>query len=746
MVLIEDTHWMDDASGIVLDQIVQAIGLRPALVLLTRREVDGGYRLADTEHAHSLTLAPLTTDDAVRAVVAATDDTPLRAGDVALLAERAAGNPLFLAELLETLRDGGDIASLPDNVHALVTSQIDRLDPEHRTVLRMASVLGQSFQATELVALSDEPLPIEGDDFWKPFDSILTFTGPGALRFRHSLVRDAAYEELPYRRRRELHARAGDAIARQVDRPDAEAELLSLHYFHANRFDDAWRYARVAGTRACDKYANVEAAALFDRAINAARRGADVTAPELAGVWEALGDVTERSGVYDRAMQAYRTARRLQGTDAVAAAGLLLKEAWIADRDGRYPHAIRAVRKALKQLGDTEGTEAERARARLHAWYATVRQAQGRSREAVSECLAAIDSAMAVGDPATEAQARFTLDWAYVSLGQSEQAVHSERALELYTELGDLTGQAVVLNNLGGFAYFDGRWDEAVELYERARVLRDRTGNAVDAAIGMYNIGEVLIDQGHLDKAHEYLAEADRVWRASDYRGGFGVVQMQLARPRGRARRLRRGAGAAGDRASDDGRDARRRRRGGDRPPDRGVPAGGRRSPGRPACGRRSAPPGRGPRRRGRPRTAPAGARRRVPRRRATSCSRRRRSTPAWSRPATVGRPSRSRAPSTCSPTSSGAPAAPGTPTVMPPRHTNGSVPSASRPATSNSRPPRQRWANRGSPEISRISNSMSPLPRLVRSCTHGWGSARWMLVSRQSGTVTTGPPISFWT
>ena len=74
---------------------------------------------------------------------------------------------------------------------------------------------------------------------------------------------------------------------------------------------------------------------------------------------------------------------------------------------------------------------------------------------------------MAVGDPATEAQARFILDWAYVSLGQADRAVHSARALEIYAELGDLAGQAGVLNNLGGFAYFDGRWDEAIELYER---------------------------------------------------------------------------------------------------------------------------------------------------------------------------------------------------------------------------------------------------------------------------------------
>jgi tetratricopeptide (TPR) repeat protein len=528
--IIAHTKGLDEAWGADLDQIVHALAIRSALVLLTRREGTTGYQVPDLEHTHSLPLAPITAEDAVRAVVAATDDAPLRPGDVAVLAERAAGNPLFLAELLETLRDGGDVASLPDNVQALVTSQIDRLDPEHRAVLRMAAVLGQSFQADELRALSDDPLPTEREEFWQVFDSILAFTAPGTLRFRHALVRDAAYEELPYRRRRALHARAGDAIAAQADRPEAEAELLSLHYFHANRFDDAWRYARVAATRALDKYANVEAAALFERAISAARRGADVTVSELAAVWEELGDVTDRSGIFDRALQSYRTARRLHGDDAVAAAGLLLKEAWIAERTGRYSEAVRAVRKGLKQLGDAMSIDAQRARARLHAWYGTVRQAQARPREAIRECEAAIEIATAIDDPATEAQARFTLDWAYVSMGQSDRAHHSQRALELYTELGDLTGQAVVLNNLGGFAYFDGRWDEAVELYEQARVLRERTGNAVDAAIGMYNIGEVLIDQGHCDKAHSYIVEADRVWRASDYRGGIGIAQMQLAR------------------------------------------------------------------------------------------------------------------------------------------------------------------------------------------------------------------------
>ena len=88
----------------------------------------------------------------------------------------------------------------------------------------------------------------------------------------------------------------------------------------------------------------------------------------------------------------------------------------------------------------------------------------------------------------------------------------------------------MVLNNLGGFAYFDGRWQEAVDLYDRARVLRERTGNTVDAAIGTLNIGEILIDQGRLAEATVAVTEADRVWRAAGDRSAVAIAQMHLGR------------------------------------------------------------------------------------------------------------------------------------------------------------------------------------------------------------------------
>ena len=176
-------------------------------------------------------------------------------------------------------------------------------------------------------------------------------------------------------------------------RADTEAELLSLHFFHAQAYGEAWHYARIAGERARDKYANVDAAVLLERALAAARRLPELDPSDVASVREALGDVHDRNGEYERALLDYRAARRLARGDVVREAELLLKEAWIPERIGRYADAIRAIRKGLQLVDGVTGESAARARAQLAVWYAAVRQGQGRHREAIKWCERALDEA-----------------------------------------------------------------------------------------------------------------------------------------------------------------------------------------------------------------------------------------------------------------------------------------------------------------------------------------------------------------
>ena len=102
--------------------------------------------------------------------------------------------------------------------------------------------------------------------------------------------------------------------------------------------------------------------------------------------------------------------------------------------------------------------------------------------------------------------------------------------LQLFEELGDLVGQANVLNNLGADAHDEGRWTEALEYYERSRVAREEVGDVIGAATANNNIAEILADQGHLDEAERLFDEALRAWRRTGYEVGLAVATGYLGR------------------------------------------------------------------------------------------------------------------------------------------------------------------------------------------------------------------------
>src|SRR4029453_14953491 len=159
--------------------------------------------------------------------------------------------------------------------------------------------------------------------------------------------------------------------------------------------------------------------------------------------------------------------------------------------------------------------------------------------EAISFCHRAIDEAQVAHEDAALAQACFVLDWALVESGRPSEAVHSARALEIYERLGQLDRQAAVLNNLGGFAYREGRWDQAVALYRRGADASIRAGDVANAAFGDCNVGEVLSNQGRLTEARKLLHRARRVWRGTGYDWGVAYATAQLgpiAGPEGRTR------------------------------------------------------------------------------------------------------------------------------------------------------------------------------------------------------------------
>jgi class 3 adenylate cyclase/tetratricopeptide (TPR) repeat protein len=505
--LFEDVHWMDEASSDLLRFLAGQLSTHPWLACATRRPVPGGFSATEgvpPVPALTLRLEPLPIDDAKKLVAAAAGNTQLSDEELSLLTERGAGNPLFLQELASA--GGGDAEQLPETVEALLATRIDGLAPGDRTLLRWASVLGATFHYSDLAAvLADDPSAAHDSEVW---DRLAEFVErdsavAGGFRFRHALIRDAAYEGLSFRRRRELHGRVGEMLeTRHADDRAEVAELLSLHFSLAGRSVETWRYACEAGGRARMKWANREAVELFMRALDVASEVPDLPDADVSDIWEEVADCLRVLGDYENADLALDEARKFAPDTGPDAVRLMGKEGMLARWRGNLSGAIEWFERGLAATETIEDPKLQlRYRLDLGMGYAQTRGRQGQLEETIARCNDLVEEALAADDTKTLADAYQLLHLAHTMLGTPERDAFSGLALPLYEQLGDLVGQAGVLNNLGIEAYYAGDWPKALDLYERGRSFYDRVGNIVSAADANNNIGEIFSDQGRLDDA-----------------------------------------------------------------------------------------------------------------------------------------------------------------------------------------------------------------------------------------------------
>jgi tetratricopeptide (TPR) repeat protein len=110
--------------------------------------------------------------------------------------------------------------------------------------------------------------------------------------------------------------------------------------------------------------------------------------------------------------------------------------------------------------------------------------------------------------------------------------------LEVAEEMGDLRAQARILNGLGFVGYYEGRWTEALDFYERSRDLYATVGDAAMPPVLGLNIAEIYCERGNLDEAEAILGDSLRVWQASGHRYFVAACLTTLARVAARAHRF----------------------------------------------------------------------------------------------------------------------------------------------------------------------------------------------------------------
>jgi class 3 adenylate cyclase/tetratricopeptide (TPR) repeat protein len=529
LVRIEHAHLMDEASAALLEALIGRLGRSSWVVIATRRDGASGFMTTQSSVVR-VDLEPLAPEAMLALAESAPEAHVIPPHMLELAVERAAGSPEFLLDLLAAAAGGSD--TLPDTVETAASARIDALDPGDRALIRRAAVLGLTFRPELLRHVLAAGAASPEDATWRRLSGIFAIEPDGVVRFKRPALCEAAYDGLPFSLRRELHAAVGRSLEQDLDRGrdgDAEPAVLSLHFSRARDHGRAWRYALMGAERARARFANADAARLYRRAIDAGR-ASGVDPGELAQAWESLGEALRLTGEPRPALEAMTVARQLLKGDPLAEARMLYHQADITERHGRLTAGVRWLNRGLRVLEGLDGDEAKVWRARMIADLGGIRMRQGRVAEAIELSRQAIAQAESIGELRALARACYLLDWALVASGQREQATYSQRALEIYARLGDPEREARVVINLGAFAYEEGRWDDAIDLYRRGVELSLRAGNLDVAAMGDLNTGEILSDQGRLDDAAVYLTRARRVFSSIGQAQGVAFASLFLGR------------------------------------------------------------------------------------------------------------------------------------------------------------------------------------------------------------------------
>jgi class 3 adenylate cyclase len=261
LYVIEDVHWIDEVSELMLAAFLTVIPQTPSLVLVTYRPEYPGA-LSRVSGAQSIALAPLSNTETTALVTDLLGPDPSTTQIATLVAERAAGNPFFAEEIVRDLAERGVLhgaassyvstagvakVSMPATVQATIAARIDRLAPAAKRTLSAAAVIGSRFSRDLLETLGIEPI-VEDLLVAELIDQV-SFTRQPEYVFHHPLIQTVAYESQLKSDRAEQHRRVAAAIEqREPDSVDENAALIAEHLEAASdlRAAYAWRMRAAA--------------------------------------------------------------------------------------------------------------------------------------------------------------------------------------------------------------------------------------------------------------------------------------------------------------------------------------------------------------------------------------------------------------------------------------------------------------------------------------------------------------------
>jgi len=479
VLVFEDIQWADDGLLDYIEHLVDWVEDVPILIvctarleLLERRPAWGGGKV----NAATVAVAPLSEQETGKLIAALSDRPLLEAGTQAALLDRAGGNPLYAEQFVRMLaeRDSAGDLPLPESIQGIIGARLDSLAPVEKALLQDAAVIGKVFWLGALGAQEQQLQALRQKDFVQRARRS-SVEGETEFSFKHVLVRDVAYGQIPRAERALKHLHAAEWIE-SLGRPEDHAEMVAHHYLNALELtraagredgvlaDRAQAALRDAGDRALTLNALPQAELYFRQALALVTPDAEEHAQLLFRLGRARY-LRDEEGAEE--LEAAQDGLLAAGDrDAAAEAALLLSD--LAWKSGRRGDVLRHLEQARSLVA---GTPPSRAHVSVLSSVVRYTMLADENESAIELGRDALSMAERLGLDVYRANVLNSVGSARSALGDREGLVAIEESIHLAARANSINDVLRGHNNLvpgtmlyGDLAGASGRAEETLRL------------------------------------------------------------------------------------------------------------------------------------------------------------------------------------------------------------------------------------------------------------------------------------------
>ncbi|MCP4167087.1 MAG: AAA family ATPase [Chloroflexi bacterium] len=561
VIVCDDLHWADPASVALLEHLFALTENSPILFLCaTRPERESPVwelrRHAADIYTHRtilIELKPLSASDSSILVDTLLDISDLPAEIRTRILLKADGNPFYVEEVVRTLIETGSVLhdagglhwqmtnnngtiDIPDNLLALLTARMDRLDEESRRVLQLAALIGRSFyyRVLERVAVFLE----DNDSGFRLVSSLNQLQQMNMIRetakipeleymFHHPLTQEAAYNTILLKRRRAYHRAVADAIVGLYgDRLEEFAPVLGYHFEGAGDAAQAISYYTHAGDTAMRLFAKVEAIEHYSNALTLVASHPQTDTDQLAHLYLRYGRALELNGQFADALANYQEMETLAGENRDQHLRL---DSWVAQMIILSTPTDQTDEVLAKQFGSRALPLAQQLgdrKAEARIYWATMNMHRfNNADEAIEIGEKGLLLARELGDSELLAYTLNDIGYSYRSTGRLQHTIEAlSEAIELWRGLNNLPMLSDSLTTLAHQHIFQAEFERAFELCNEAYTVSEAINNRWGMSYSRYLVGDIHWRQGHISTAiatmEQAIADGDSRWRSSRFRRG----------------------------------------------------------------------------------------------------------------------------------------------------------------------------------------------------------------------------------